>query len=94
MTDLLKFYKLALNILEHEPKETICYDGELALFKVHLGDDPDYALEFYTEDKEIRLQLNMFHALHSTPENLRDLDNIIKTLKDNKTGNLLLEGIE
>lgn len=95
MTDLEKFYKLALNILDYEPKETIYYNGKLNLFRVHLSDDDEFTINFYIEEeKEICLRLNMFNAYYTTSENLRDIDKIIKVLNDNKVGKLLLDGIE
>ena len=94
MNDKEKFYKLVLNILNYEPKETVCYDGKLAVFNIYLGDTEEFQLQFRVEEKELWLFLNIFNAYHLSENNYRDLDKIIKILQHNKIGQLILEDID
>ena len=96
MTNLQKekFYKLVLNVLKYEPKETICYDGKLAVFNIYLGDSEDFQLQFRVEEKELWLFLTIFNAFHLSENELNSLDKIIEILQHNKIGQLILEGIE
>ena len=93
MTDKEKFYRLALNVLNYEPKEVICYDGKLTVINIYLGKPEDYHLQFLLPEKELWLYLTFNENLLLTETDQMDLEKIIEIIKE-KEINDLLEGIE
>lgn len=94
MTDKEKFYKLVLNVLNYEPKETICYDGKLTVFNIYLDGDKNYQIQYVVEKKELFLFLRPFAAYQLTETEQVDLEYFIKALQDKPIGRIILEGIE
>lgn len=94
MTDLDKFYKLAKNILDYEPKHIVFYDRKLEVAMIYLGVKSDFQIQFAGGENEICLYLDLHNFYRISKDNLKDLNKIIEILQDNLIGKDLLKGIE